>query len=254
MKTDARETGIKEILDKMYIEEFADVSFTGSKKKREMLQQDMRFMKILDEGTTLKDWHYQIPLSFRQEDGRLPCNKYQAAQRLSYLKRKFDKNEKFKADYIRFMEEIITKGYARKSTMTAAPGKTWYLPHHGVYHPNKPGKIRVVFNTSAEYKGICLNKELLPGPNLTNQIIGALLRFREEHVGVMRDIEAMFHQVKVPDTQCSFLKFLRWEDSDISKGIIDYEMTAHVFGRSSSPSCSNFVLRKRAMENEELYG
>ena len=29
----------------------------------------------------------------------------------------------------------------------------------------------------------------------------------EEHVGVMGDIEAMFHQVKVPDTQCSFLSF-----------------------------------------------
>ena len=92
---------------------------------------------------------------------RLPCNKYQATQRLSYLKRKFDKNEKFKADYIRFMEDITTKGYARKSTMTAAPEKTLYLPHHGVYHPNKPGKIRKIFDLSAEYRGSCLNKKLL---------------------------------------------------------------------------------------------
>ena len=171
VKTDVREIGIQEILDKTYNEEFAEVSFTRSKKKREMLQQDMRFMKILDEGTKLKDRYYQIPLPFRQKDVRLPYNKYQAAQRFSFLKRKFDKNEKFKADYIRFREEIITKGYARKSTMTAAPGKTWYLPHHGVYHSNKPGKIKVVFNLSAEHKGTCLNKELFPGPDLTNQII-----------------------------------------------------------------------------------
>ena len=251
VKTDVRETGIKEIFDKMYNKEFAEVSFTGSKKK-EISQQDTKFMEILNEGAKLKDGHYQIPLPFKQEDVRLPCNKYQAAQRLSYLKRKFDKNEKFKADYIRFTEEIIVKGYARKSTMTATPGKTWYLPHHGVYHPNKPGKIRVVFDLSAEYKGTCLNEEPLPGPDLTNQIIGVLLRFREEHVGVMGDIEAMFHQVKVPDTQCSFLKFLWWEDSDTSKEIIDYEMTAHFFRRSSSPSCSNYALRKTAMDNEEL--
>ena len=58
---------------------------------------------------------------------------------------------------------------------------------------------------------------------------------------------------KVPDTQCSFLKFPWWEDSDISKGIIDYEMMADVFG-GSSPSCSNFALRKTAICNEELYG
>ena len=147
-------------------------------------------MKILDEGTKLKDGQYQIPLPFRQEDVRLLCNKCQAAQRLSYLKRKFDKNEKFKADYIRFMEEIIAKGYARKSAITAAVGKTWYLPHHAVYHPNKPGKIRVVFDLSAECKGTSLNKELLSGPDLTNQVLGVLLRFREEHVRVMGDIEA----------------------------------------------------------------
>ena len=91
------------------------------------------------------------------------------------------------------MEKIIAKGYTRKSTITAAPRKTWYLPHHGVYHPNKPGKIWVAFDLSTKYKGTCLNKELLPGPDLTNQMIGVLMRFREEHVGVVGDIEAMFH-------------------------------------------------------------
>ena len=165
----------------MYNEEFPEVSVTGSKKK-EMSQQDMRFMEILDEGKKLKDGHYQIPLLLKQEDVRLPCNKHQAAQRLSYLKRKFDKNEKFKADYVRLMKAIVAKDYTRNSTMIATPGKIWYLPHRGVYHPKKPGKIRVVFDLSAEYKGKCLNKELLPGPDLANQIIGVLVRFREEHV------------------------------------------------------------------------
>ena len=55
--------------------------------------------------------------------------------------------------------------------------------------------IRVVFDLHSEYKGTYLNKELLPGPDLTNQIIGVLLQFRQEQVGVMGDIEAMFHQV-----------------------------------------------------------
>ena len=70
----------------------------------------------------------------------------------------------------------------------------------------------------------------------------------------MGDVEAMFHQVKVPDTQCIFLKFLWWEDSDTSKEIINYVMTAHVFGGSLSPSCSNFALRKTTIDSEELYG
>ena len=37
-------------------------------------------------------------------------------------------------------------------------------------------------------------KEVLPGSDLTNQVIGVLLRFREEQVGVMGDTEVMFHQ------------------------------------------------------------
>ena len=53
--TDVRETAIKEILDKMYNEEFTKVSFPGSKKKREMSQQNMNFMEILGEGTKLKN-------------------------------------------------------------------------------------------------------------------------------------------------------------------------------------------------------
>ena len=44
----------------------------------------------------------------------------------------------------------------------------------------------------------------------------------------------------------------QWEDSDTSKEIIDYKMTAHVFGGSSSTSCSNFALIKVAMDNEKL--
>ena len=60
--------------------------------------------------------------------------------------------------------------------------------------------------------------------------------------------------MKVPKDQCSFLKFLWWDDSNPDKEIIDYEMTAHVFGGTSSPSCSNFALRRTAKDNEQQYG
>ena len=126
-------------------------------------------------------------------------------------------------------------------------------PHHGIYHPNKPGKIGVVFDLSADYKG-CLNRELLSEADLTNKIVGALLRFREEQIAVMGDIEAMYHQVKVPKDQCRFPKFLWWDDSDPDKEIIDYEMKVHVFGGTSSPSSSNFALRSTANDNEQQYG
>ena len=48
------------------------------------------------------------------------------------------------------------------------------FPHHAVHHPRKPGKIRVVFDCSAEFEGKSINKELLPGPDLTNQIVNGI--------------------------------------------------------------------------------
>ena len=84
----------------------------------------------------------------------------------------------------------------------------WYLPHHPVI--NKPGKTRVVFDCAAKHKGTSLNDQLLTGPDLTNSIVGVLMRFREEQVALSADIECMFHQIRVaPDDRDAF-RFLWW--------------------------------------------
>ena len=36
---------------------------------------------------------------------------------------------------------MIDKGYASKSDKEVQEGRTWYIPHHGVHHPSKPGNI-----------------------------------------------------------------------------------------------------------------
>ena len=99
-----------------------------------------------------------------------------------------------------------------------------------------------------------MNKGLLPGPDLTNQIVGVLLWFREEQNTVTGDIETMYQQVKVPENQGSFLRFLWWKDSKSSKVIVDHKMTAHVFGGISLPSCSNYALKKTAADSTKKYG
>ena len=82
----------------------------------------------------------------------------------------------------------------------------------------------------------------MSGPDLTNQIVGVLTRFREEPVVIMGDIESMFHQVMVPR-----------EDHDISGTAKDFEMCVHVFGGTSSPSCCNYALKRTAYDNKSKY-
>ena len=76
--------------------------------------------------------------------------------------------------------------------MSPEDGDTWYIPHHGVYHPHKPGKIRVVFECSAKFVGLSLNSIFYKGPDLSNSLVGVLTRFREDRVAVMADIELVF--------------------------------------------------------------
>ena len=121
--------------------------------------------------------------------------------------------------------------------------------------PSKRGKIRVVFDCSAEFQGRSINKELLVhGSDLTNQIIGVLRRFREEKIAFMADVEAMYHQVQVPEDQQLLLKFLWWENHDIDTEPHDYVMCAHVFDATSSARCSNYALRRTVVENEAVFG
>jgi hypothetical protein len=46
------------------------------------------------------------------------------------------------------------------------PGKFFYIPHDGVVNPQKPDKVRIVFDASARFNGVSLNDRLLKGPDL----------------------------------------------------------------------------------------
>ena len=74
-------------------------------------------------------------------------------------------------------------------------GIVYYLPNHGVIVPNKP--VRVVFYTSARYKGVCLNDHLYRGIDYLNSLTSVLTSFRRHYYAISMDIEKMFHMVNV---------------------------------------------------------
>ena len=152
------------------------------------------------------------------------------------------------------MKEIISKGYAREAKTNPPDGTTWYLQHYDLYHPHKPSKLRVVFNCCAKLKGRSINKELLPGPDLANKLVGVLTKFREKKVAFMADIEKMCFQIFVAEQHRSLLQFLWWKEGNISDMPIDYEMCVHVFGGFPSGACSNYALKMTAIETKEKSG
>ena len=245
-----KDDGIQNLLKKLYeIESVPTVPVDGE----EVSQDDLKFLEVMNSETKKVDGHYVIPLPFRDKNPAIPDNFKTAERRLAGLKRRFERDEKFKDDYISSVSTLLEKGYARKVSCVYPEGSNWFIPHHGVYHPRKK-KLRVVWDCSSSTGGVSLNDLLLQGPDLTNDLLGVLIRFREEKVAFMADIEAMFYQVKVPKNQRGFFQFLWWEDGDTSRPFERYEMCVHVFGATSSPSCSNYALKASAKEGKAKFG
>lgn len=235
---------------------YCNMEFNDSiySRKSSMSLNDKRALDVMRNSAKLKSGHYEIALPWKDDPPFLENNKIVAEHRLRLLKKRLLKDQELLAKYRECIEDLLKKGYAKKAPANETEGKTWYLPHHAVFHPVKPGKVRVVFDCSAKYRGSSLNDKLLQGPDLTNSLVGVLTRFRQEKVALMSDVEAMFHQVHVKPDDCNALRFLWWPGGNLSLEPVELMMTVHLFGGVSSPSCANFALRKTADDNEEDYG
>jgi hypothetical protein len=202
---------LDEALEKFW--KIEDNVISGARK--ELSVEDKRALQIISETTRFVDGHYEVGLPWKNAEPKLPDNRRMAEKRLEMLKRKLLKpeNADLALKYRDTMQGYIDKGYARKLTedeVKADSQVRWYLPHHPVTNPNKPGKVRIVFDAAAEYEGALLNKELLQGPDSTNSLIGVLLRFRKGNVALAADVESMFHQVRVAEQDEQALRFLWW--------------------------------------------
>ena len=153
---------------------------------------------------------------------------------------------------VEFMHKIFERGNAgvAPELPVGHNDECWYLPMFGVYSPKKPGQIRGVFDSSAVFEGVSLNSVLLSGPDLTNSLLGVLLRFRKESVAIAADTEQMFYSFEVNEIHRNFLRFFWYKDNDPDKSLIEYRMCRHVFGNSSSPAIATYGLRK-SVENSD---
>jgi len=63
------------------------------------------------------------------------------------------------------------------------------------------------------------------------------------------DIASMFFQVKLHPRDWDSLRFLWWQDGDLSQPLQDYQMMVHLFGAKFSPACANYALKRVAEDN-----
>ena len=156
-----KDISLEEMFKMMYSNDFnehdATVADSITSSVDEISIEDKKFLDIVEKNTSKKDYHYVVLLSFKDDRLIMPNNRGQAFKRLMFLKQRFLKDQKFFDDYKKFMDNLLVKGYTKQSEVVLS-GKTWYIPHHGVYHPYMPDKLRVVFDCSAEFQGKSINR------------------------------------------------------------------------------------------------
>lgn len=78
--------------------------------------------------------------------------------------------------------------------------------------------------------------------------------FQERADTFLADVQQMFYCFVVREDHKDYLRFLWYEDNDLSKGIRDDRMKVHVFGYSPSPAVAIFGMRRAATEGEKEHG
>ena len=248
-------TSVKELISTEEVLQLFEQDF-GDKEEEDCLsQEDLKFIKLMKTETKqLPNGHYEMPLPLKVDNPNLPDSRQLAANRLRGLSKKLRQNSDFYQKYCAFMTAIIQNGFAEVVPAEEKGLASWYLPHHGVFHAKKIGKLRVVFDASAVWEGTSLNQNLLQGPDMANNLTGILSRFRKGDVAFICDVEQMFFQFNVQPRFRNFLRFLWYPDGNLDADPVDYRMTVHLFGAKSSPACANYGLKQIAEDYEQSYG
>lgn len=224
---------------------------TAGDNQRSLSVEDQNFLQIMDSCMQKHEsGHWIAPLPFKDPRERLPNNRELALKRAQLLHSSLSKNPVKKRLLVEFMSKVLENGHAEIATPLSKDEECWYLPVFGVFHLKKPNQIRGVFDSSAQFRGISLNSVLLSGPDLTNSLLGVLMRFRNEQVPVTADIEQMFYSFLVEEKHRNFLRFLWYKDNNPDNELADYRMRVHVFGNSCSPAVATYGLRKSVADSD----
>ena len=109
----------------------------------------------------------------------LPDNRAVGERRLHLLEKRLESDLELNAKYRHAIDDDLQKGYIKKlpeQEWSQANPRVWYLPHHSVLNPHKPGKVRRVSDAAANYQGTSLNDQFSSGPGLLNSLVGILMQ------------------------------------------------------------------------------
>ncbi|XP_071948741.1 uncharacterized protein [Antedon mediterranea] len=223
--------------------------------KRFTLKEE-RELNLIDEGLSYSDGKWTAKYPWIRDPKDLPDNRLVAEAKLRATEKRLQKNEKYAECYASQIDDMLQRKVARKlsdSEMRSYKGPVHYISHHGIAKPDsKSTPLRIVFNSSANYKGHVLNEYWAKGPDVNNNLLAVLFRFRREQVALVGDIKKMYHSIDISMLDQHTHRFL-WRNMEIDRPIHTYCVTAVNFGDGPSATMAIRALQRTAELSAELF-
>jgi hypothetical protein len=215
-------------------------------------------LKLIKKGLTFDSesgrWIAKYP--WIKEPSTLPENRYVAYATLKSTERRIKKNPLHEETYQRQIDDMLERRVAREvsgNELKSYKGPKFYISHHDVLRPDSHSTaMRIVFNSSARVNGVSLNDCLAKGPSLLNNMLGILLRFRQEHFAFIGDISKMFHSIGIP-LEDQMMHLFPWRKSSDEGEPRTYAMTAVNMGDRPAAAIAQTALRETALEAKEEF-
>lgn len=177
-----------------------------------------------------------LPNNIAVAIARMKCTERLNKVGSDYMKMYYDQNR-----------DMVNRGVAKKGSLTemnAYKGPVHYTHHHEVLKQSSTSTpFRIVFNSSADYKGHILNDYWAKGRDILNDLVGLLLRLRQNNTAVVGDIAKMYNAVKLEELE-QYTHRIVWRDVDSSKTPEHYMLTAVAFRDRSSGVIAATALKK----------
>ena len=136
---------------------------------------DARAQEILERITFQNGQGHDVGMLWADDNIPLPNNYFLSLVQLKFLEKRLSRDTKLKEKHTKTISEDLEKGYvipiSDAHMVEQRSDKEWYLPHHPVIKPRKPGKVRRVLYGAANLHGTSLNKSLLTGPDLLQNLM-----------------------------------------------------------------------------------
>ena len=217
-----------------------------------IVEKDDKVHEEFLDGITFTGSRYSVKLPWKEGHDRLPDNYLNSLSRMKSQLKRLKRDPELLKEYDTIIREQVEAGIVEEVAELDKVDKVHYLPHQAVVRKDAvTTKVRIVYDASSKESKIeaSLNDCLHVGPSLNPLLYNILLRFRENRIALVGDIEKAFLNVEVDEADRDSLRFLWVKDIDskVHETVV-YRFCRVVFGLNASPFLLNATLRHHILK------